>query len=139
MTSDYQHRLLLTGNRKTTNGFLIVVFKPELLGVVAQDLNICELKIHPPLTVEDLGAFLGLGRSGVVAPKTSTQASETDADVNGGQIGLFRGSLCRVVAEALVEINDISKPRSFGKSLILTCFKGCAQRKVWRENIVGGN
>ena len=104
----------LTGNGETTNGLLVLKLKAETLGVVAQGLNARDLEVNPLLAVEDLGAVLGVNRGvvTVVAPKTSTQTSSTNADVDGSQVRLLRrragglrsglgGGLSRVLAEAL--------------------------------------
>lgn len=76
---------LLTGNGKARDSLLIIVLKAKTLGVVTQGLNVGKLEVHPALTVEDLGALLGLSsRAGAVAIQTSTETSETDTDVDGG-------------------------------------------------------
>ena len=76
---------LPTGNRKARDSLLIIVLKAKTLGVGAQILNVGQLEVHPALTVEDLGALLGLSnRAGAVAIHTSTETGETDTDVDGG-------------------------------------------------------
>ena len=76
---------LLTGNRKARDSLLIIVLKAKTLGVGAQVLNVGQLEVHPALTVEDLGALLGLSsRAGAVAIHTSTETGETNTDVDGG-------------------------------------------------------
>jgi len=107
----------LTGNLETRYSLLVIKLEAQPFGVVAQVLNACDLEIHPVLAVEDLGAVLGVDRASasvgtVVTVQTSTETGKTDADVDGGQVGLLGGTrlsglrgLCRVLAEALLLIN----------------------------------
>jgi hypothetical protein len=93
---------LLTGNRKTRDGLLVLILEAETLGVAAEVLNGSHLKVDPVLAIEDFGAVLRLSNSaGAVTIDTSTEASETNTDVDGGQVGLLRSGIRRVLAEAL--------------------------------------
>ena len=95
---------LLTSNRKARDSFLIIILEAKALGIGAQDFNVSQLEINPVLAVEDLRAVLGLSDcAGVVAVQASTETSEADTNVDGGQVGLLGSGLRRVFAETLIE------------------------------------
>lgn len=112
LLTTYIQERILTGNGNTRDSLLVIVFEAKALGVVAQNLNVGQLKVNPVLAVENLGAFLGLSSSaGAVAVHTGSETSETHANIDGGQVGLLGSGrsglgsgLRRVLAEALIGI-----------------------------------
>jgi hypothetical protein len=105
-------RVKRTSNRKTRDSLLVVKLKAEPLSVVAQNLNVGKLEVHP-VAGEDFGPVLELDRSragagAAVTVETSTDTGETDSDVDRGEVRLLGsrlgdlgGALSRVLAEAL--------------------------------------
>ncbi len=97
----------LTGDVKTGDGFLVLKFETQSLGVVAQDFNVRQFEVNPSLVAacENLGALLRSlcgGSAGLVAVQSNTKTCQPNSQIDRSK-GLALRRFGRVLAGALTQ------------------------------------